>query len=399
MRNYIVFVSCLAAVFSLAPLAIDMYLPALPTMAESMGASIDEVEASVPIFLLGYAFSQLVFGPLSDRFGRIPVLRCGLALFVLGSVLCSTATDPVQLYIFRFLQALGGGASVTVFALVGDNFDEKGSAQVLSYIMAVVVVAPLVAPILGGHILVGFGWEAIFYTLAACGALTFGAVYFFMAEADKTSGPPTVSLAGGLSRLLKSYGGVLSNGDAMAHMLTGAFAFAGLFAFIAGSPFVYIEYFGVAPQDYGYLVGANAALMITMNVLNARALHNAKPTSKVIVGAFIIGGAATALIVFGAVGLGLWWIVGGVMAYVGMLGLISANAIAGALANFDDDSGTASAVFGVCQFGLGAISSAVISTMESTDATVMLAVMGACGVLALLSALPLLFGRRAEARS
>lgn len=390
MRNNAALVICLGAVFSLAPFAIDMYLPALPSMAESLATTIDDVEATVTIFLLGYALSQLILGPLSDRVGRMQVLLGGLALFVVGGVLCGTAATPNELYVYRFLQAIGGGASVVVFALVHDRFDEKGSAQVISYIMAVVVVAPLVAPIIGAYVLVGLGWEWIFYGLAGYGALTLAATKLVVRDSEKRSKPAHISFSTSVNRLLTTYGSVLANGTAMAHILTGAFAFSGLFAFVAGSPFVYIEYFGVAPNIYGYLVGANAAVMIAMNLLNARVLYDIRPTHKVIVGAFIIGGASSALLMVNAAGLGLAWVVAGVMAFVGVLGLISANAIAGALASFSDrESGTASAVYGVCQFGLGALSSAVVSWLPSDDATVMVGVMAACGFLALLSALPL----------
>lgn len=394
MRGYWSFVICLAAVFSLAPLAIDMYLPALPAMAEGLSSSIDDIEASVAVFLLGYAASQLVLGPLSDRIGRIRVLIGGLGLFAVGSVLCGVATSPVELYAYRFIQAIGGGASVVVFAMVQDRFDEKESARVISYIMAVVVVAPLIAPIAGGEILVRFGWEWIFFALAASGTIVLAAAPLILTDAPTARTAPRASFTAGLGKLAGDYRVVLGNGPVMAHILTGAFSFAGLFAFVAGSPFVYITYFGVAPDDYGYLVGANAAVMIAMNLLNARVLHNMPPTSKAIVGAVVIGIASVALVLFNAAAFGLWWIVGGVVAYVGVLGLISANAIAGALASFSAQRGTASAVYGVCQFGLGALSSAVISWIDSTDATAMVHVMAGCGLLALLSALPLFIIRR-----
>ena len=394
MRHPVALVVCLGAVFTLAPLAIDMYLPAFPAMAHGLATTIDLVEASVSVFLLGYAISQLVFGPLSDRYGRAVMLVAGLGLFVAGSVLAGLATSAAQLFAFRLLQALGGGASVVVFAIVKDRFDEKQSAQVISYIMALVVVAPLVAPIIGGYILVAWGWPAIFFTLAAYGAATLVLVKLFVGETRGPADRPRGGLGGSLRRLVGAYGTVLSNGRAMAHILAGGFAFAGLFAFVAGSPFVYITHFGVAPQHYGFLVGANAAVMIAMNLVNARVLHDIAPSAKTVAAALLIGAAGIALVVFNAAGLGLAWIVAGVVAFVGLLGLISANAVAAALADFPDDSGTASAVYGVCMFGLGALSSIVVSRIESTDATAMVTVMAGCGVLAAASVVPLVVRRR-----
>ena len=396
MRHPIALVACLGAVFTLAPLAIDMYLAAFPAMADSLATTIDHVEASVSVFLLGYAISQLLFGPLSDRYGRAIILTVGLVLFVAGSVLSGLATSVEQLYAFRLVQALGGGASVVVFAIVKDRFDEKASAQVISYIMALVVVAPLVAPIIGGYILVAWGWPAIFFILAAYGAATLVLVKLVVVERVREP-RPRGALTASIGRLFTAYATVLTNGRAMAHILAGGFSFAGLFAFVAGSPFVYIAYFGVAPQHYGFLVGANAAMMIAMNLVNARLLHDAAPSAKTVVAALLIGAAGVALVVFNAAGLGLAWIVGGVVAFVGLLGLISANAVAAALADFPDDSGTASAVYGVCMFGLGAVSSVIVSSIESTDATAMVTVMAGCGVLASLSVLPLIVRRRQAA--
>ena len=394
MRHAIALVVCLGAVFTLAPLAIDMYLPAFPAMAGGLATSIDLVEASVSVFLLGYAISQLLFGPLSDRYGRSIMLTVGLVLFVAGSVLAGLANSVEQLFAFRGLQALGGGASVVVFAIVKDRFDEKRSAQVISYIMALVVVAPLVAPIIGGYVLVAWGWPAIFFALAGYGVVTLALVRLVVRESRTGERRGDGRRSRGLVRLVGAYATVLSNGRAMAHIFAGGFAFAGLFAFVAGSPFVYITYFGVAPQHYGFLVGANAAVMIAMNLVNARLLHDVAPSAKTVAAALMIGAAGLALVAFDAAGLGLAWIVAGVVAFVGLLGLISANAVAAALADFPDNSGTASAVYGVCMFGLGALSSVVVSRIESTDATAMVTVMAGCGVLAAASVVPLVVGRR-----
>ena len=394
MRRPIVFVVCLGAVFTLAPLAIDMYLPAFPSMAEALGTGIDQIEASVSVFLLGYAVSQLLLGPLSDRYGRMTMMVIGLVLFVAGSVLSGLASDVSQLFAARLLQALGGGASVVVFAIVRDRFDEKQGGQIISYIMALVVVAPLLAPIVGGYILVALGWEAIFYGLAAYGAATLLLVKLLIPETRSRDARPPTGFGEGIGRLLSAYAAVLSNARTMAHIFAGAFSFAGLFAFVAGSPFVYIVYFGVAPQHYGFLVGANAVVMIAMNLVNARLLQNVAPTTKTIAGALLIGAAGLTLVAFNGAGLGLPWIAAGVIAFVGFLALISANAVVGALADFPDDSGTASAVYGVCMFGIGALSSVIVSSIESADPTAMVAVMAGCGILASLSVLPLMIRRR-----
>lgn len=172
MSNPISMVIALGAVFSLAPFAIDMYLPALPLLAVDLGTSIDQMEATVAIFLAGYALSQLILGPLSDIFGRRKVLIVGLVVYAIGSLLCMIAGSIEQFYAFRFIQALGGGASVVVFPLVRDRFDDATGAKVISYILAIVVVAPLIAPLIGGYILIFAGWPAIFLLLTAAAVVT-----------------------------------------------------------------------------------------------------------------------------------------------------------------------------------------------------------------------------------
>lgn len=135
MLGYVSIVVALGAVFTLAPLATDMYLPAFPRMARGLATSIDHIEATVSVFFVGHAISQLLFGPLSDRFGRVAILTVGLSLFVAGSVMSGLAVNAEQLFIFRLIQALGGGASVVVFAIVADRFDENQSPRVISYII------------------------------------------------------------------------------------------------------------------------------------------------------------------------------------------------------------------------------------------------------------------------
>jgi DHA1 family bicyclomycin/chloramphenicol resistance-like MFS transporter len=395
--NITVTIFSLGAIFSLAPLAIDMYLPALPTMAIEFGSSIDSMEATVSVFLLGYAISQLVLGPVSDMIGRIPVLIGGLMLFTLASLMVAFASTPVELYIFRFLQALGGGASVTVFAFVNDRFSEKQSAQIISYIMAVVAVAPLVAPVIGGEILVLFGWQWIFFGLTAYAVMVLGLTVIvfgkntghqeFQNKTSSRNGNPLKEVAGAYHYLLK-------NRRALAHIFTGSFAFAGMFAFIAGSPYVYIDYFGVAANHYGYFVAVNASLMIVLNVINAKYLHKIAPTQKMIVASVLLSVISIVMLASIAIKPSIVLVAISTAAFIGLLGMISANAIAGALSSVNQHGGTTSALYGVTQFSLGAVSSGIISVFVSTDASTMLTVMAISGLLSATSALTLVSKQR-----
>lgn len=388
MPNKMILVAILGAVFMLAPFAIDMYLPALPTIAANLGTGIDQVEATVAILLFGYALGQLILGPLSDRFGRTPILLLGLVTFTVSSVLAGIVQSIEQLYLCRLFQAFGGAGSVVVFPMVRDRYDEQESARIISYIMALTVIAPLVAPVIGGYILTFAGWPAIFFMLAGMGLITLFAARFALKPASTGA---TRRAGFSLANVVSAYRTVLGNWKIMAHIAAGGFAFAGLFAFVAGSPFVYITYFGVAPQNFGYLVGLNAAAMIGANLVNAQLLSKVDPTFKMVIGAGLLAATGIALVAINLLGSGLPWIVAGVMAYVGALGFTATNAIVGALSYLPEDNGTVSAINGATQFSIGAASSLAISIMASTDATQMIAVMAVCSLLALLAALPLRF--------
>ncbi len=381
MQNKLTYVVVLGAVFMLSPFAIDMYLPALPTIADSLHTDIDALEATVSIFLFGFALGQLILGPISDAFGRRSVLIGGLIVFAGASFLAGTAQTLDQLYAWRFLQALGGAGSVSVFPLVRERFGETESAKIISYIMAITVVAPLVAPIIGGYVLTYAGWGAIFFLLSALGAVAFFASAIFIQDGPQERRPLS------LTRITKGYVSVFAEKRIIAAILSGGFAFAGLFAFVAGSPFVYISYFGVAPENYGYLVGVNAVAMIGANLINAQLLANVDPVAKVFAGATVLVLAGLTLLSVAALNLGLIPLVASVVVFVGALGMTATNAIVVALSVLPKENGTVAALNGALQFGIGAVSSFLVSIMASTDAIPMTLVMAGCGVAAFASAL------------
>lgn len=380
MPAKVVYVFVLGAVFMLAPFGIDMYLPALPTIALDLNTGIGQLESTVAIFLFGYALGQLVLGPLSDAFGRRSVLIGGLVTYTLASVLLGTAQSIEELYIWRFVQAVGGAGSVVVFPMVREKFGETDSTRIISYIMALVIVAPLVAPIIGGYVLFYAGWGTIFFVLAALGVLT------LVGSAGLIRNGLSIRKPFALRTILAGYGVVLAERRIVSAILAGGFAFGGLFAFVAGSPFVYITYFGVSPQFYGYLVGLNALAMIGANLVNAQLLAEIDPVRKTLAGAFCMAIAGVLLVGVSTVGLGLPWIVVGVVLFVAGLGLTETNAIIAALSVLPAENGTVSAINGALQFGVGALASLAVSLMISADAVPMTLVMAGSAILALISA-------------
>lgn len=379
MQNKFTYVAVLGGVFMLAPFAIDMYLPALPTIAAALGTGIDEVEATVAIYLLGFAVGQLILGPVSDAYGRRNVLIAGLGVYIVASVMAGLATQLETLYLWRFLQALGGAGSVGVFPLVRARFGEAGGAQVISYIMALTVVAPLLAPIIGGYVLAFAGWGAIFTLLGVLGALAILATLTMITDV-----PDRRPLS--VSGVLTGYAAVLREPRILAAIAAGGFAFAGLFAFVAGSPFVYISYFGIAPENYGYLVALNAVAMIGANLINAQFLNDAEPVAKIMAGTIVLALAGVALVIIAALNLGLAPLVVAVVVFVGGLGFTATNAIVAALAVLPEENGTVAAINGAGQFSIGALSSFLVSLMASTSALPMTLIMCGCGLAALVSA-------------
>ncbi len=382
-------------VFSLSPLAIDMYLPAMPTMAAHFDSSMDAMEASVAVFLFGFALGQFFFGAISDSLNKTRLMMLGLLGFAIASLFVGLSVTTTELYLWRALQAFSSGSSVVVYAMIQQKYktDADGgaanSSKVISYIMSAVVIAPMVAPILGGQILLNFSWQMIFYVLATYAVLALVVTQLFQMSNSKIL-PVSVKTPLYLRSLLKGYKQIFSNSTTLAFIFAGGFSFAGLFAFVSGSPFVYMEYFHVSPDQFGWLVALNAIAMISMNLINAKLLGHIDPTKKLIFGGFLIFAVSLYLFTVAYLDLSLAYVVIGVVMYVGCLGLTSANAIAGALASAKEYAGMLSGVNGVLQFGIGAAASTLVSVSASTSAMTMNSVMGLSGILCFIFVLVLL---------
>lgn len=363
--------------------AIDMYLPAIPALAEALNSDIGSVQQTLSMFLLGAAVSQAIVGPLSDRFGRRPLLLGGMALFALASLLCAQAVTVEQLIVLRLAQALGAAAgNVVVQALIRDLYGREDAARILSFVIAVMTIIPLLAPAVGGYLLVWAGWQSIFWCLALLGFVALLLVFYTLPETlpveQRQRLHPTP--------LIRAYWHILSHRNAMAYNLCGGFVFATMFAFISGSPFVYIEYFGVEPQYFGYLFGANIVLMMCCNYLNARWLKWLGSEQLLRIGIRIHVAAAALLLLTSLTGMGgLVGVVVPCIVTVGVLGLVASNSTSAALACFTSHGGTASGVLGITRMGLGAVSGAVVGFLHNGSILVMTTVMLVCALLAWLS--------------
>jgi DHA1 family bicyclomycin/chloramphenicol resistance-like MFS transporter len=385
-RSLTFLVIILASLTAFSPLSIDMYLPAFPQIADAFGVPVAKVELSLATFFVGLSFGQLLYGTATDRFGRKKPLYVGLILYCIASLLCVIAPNIETLIALRLFQALGAcGGIVIARATVRDLFDHSESARVFSLLMLVMGIAPILAPLFGGYVSLFFGWRAIFGVVAVISAISLAAVYRFLPE-TKAPNPDV--------RLGKTFGiylEILKDKNFLGFALAGGLAQAGMFAFITGSPFVFIELFGIPAQHYGWIFGSNALGMVALSQINSRLVRSVNPTLLLRRCLFVTACIGLLLILAGVFGFGFWGVAIPIFLYIGSLGMILPNATAGALAEQTENAGSASALLGTLQYGLAAVASSLVSHFNNGTSLAMTALVGACGIAAFL-ALTLLLG-------
>ena len=352
------FVLLLGALVAFGPLAIDLYLPALPAIAQGLAATPEAVQLSITVFLAGFALGMLFYGPVSDRYGRRTVMLSGIALFAVASLACMLATSAEQLIAARFIQALGGGAaSVLARAVVRDVYTSTEAIRKLSLMAMVTAIAPLVAPLLGSVLLGWFGWRGTFAAVLAWGILSFAVVWWQLPEtlpAERRGQLP-------LGAAFAAYLHLLRDPVAIGLLLAGGMSFAAMFAYITASPFYFIELQGFSPTAYGALFAANALGIFAANYVNSRMVKAR--------GAAAMAGVGSACGFAGAVLLALAVaqpdcvaaVVAGLFVVVSMTGLLGANCVGLLMARYPQNAGAAAALFGSSQFGLGMWASAAVS--------------------------------------
>ena len=368
----------LGALTAIGPLSIDMYLPAFPAMEGDLQAAPGSVEYTLSSFFIGMALGQLIYGPLSDRFGRRPPLLAGLALYTLASLGCAYAPDVHLLAGVRFLEALGGCAGLVITrAVVRDRCGARDSARAFSLLILVMGLAPILAPLIGGVVAAWLGWREIFLLLALYGAIGLAAVYYGLPETHDIRHEPPLRLA----RVAGDYGRLLRSRSFIGYTLVGGLAFAGMFAYIAGSPFVLIQLQGIPAEHFGWVFGANALGFVAASQVNARLLASRSITWLLHHAIWLPGLAGLALALASlAGGLSSALILAGFFAYVASLGFIGPNATAAALATHGQQAGTASALMGALQFGIATVTGAMVGFWHDGTARPLMLVMGVCGV-------------------
>lgn len=374
----------LAALQAFGPLSIDMYLPGLPQIARELHTDEASMQLTISAFLIGLFIGMLFYGPLSDKYGRRPLLLGGILLYMLASLGCLFAEDADRLIALRAVQALGGAAaSVLGRAIVRDLFAVSEAAKALSLMHLVTMLATLVAPLLGGYLILLLGWRALFGALFLFATLTWLAVIWKIPETHHGT-----SRQASLLSVFAAYLQIARKPTAIGYILCLALSFAGMFSYITASPFVYIEYFGVQPQHYGWLFSLNIAGVIALVTLNARLVDRLGPQKLLVAGAGLAALSGLFLMLCGLSGSGgLMAIVAGLLGYVSVTGLIGANSMASLLARYPEQAGAAAGLAVAMQFGLGALSSTLTSALHDGTPLPMTLIVGICGVGALLSLL------------
>ncbi|GAA4325450.1 Bcr/CflA family multidrug efflux MFS transporter [Pigmentiphaga soli] len=347
----------LSALMSFASISTDMYLPALPVLAVDLQADAGRVELTLSAFLIGFSLGQLLWGPISDRCGRRAPIAAGLVLFIIGSAGCALSDTVAQMLGWRVVQAVGACAGpVLARAMVRDLYAREHSARMLSTLILIMGVAPLVGPLLGGQILSWWSWRGIFWTLVGLGALACAGLWALpetLPRARRTTEP--------LGAALRGYLEVARDPRLIGYALSGGFFYAGIYAFLAGTPFAYIEYYHVPPQLYGLLFGINIVGMMGANFLNTRLVMRVGSERLFRLGTWIAAASGIALALDARFGWGgLTGLVVPLFFYMSMNGFIVANSVAGALAAFPQRAGTASSLVGVMHYGSGVLSAALV---------------------------------------
>jgi DHA1 family bicyclomycin/chloramphenicol resistance-like MFS transporter len=355
----------LGALATVTPFAIDLYLPAFSQIANDFGTTVSTVSLSVSSYFIGMAMGQILYGPLLDRFGRKPPLYVGLVVFILSSIGCMQSGSVNVMIGLRFLQALGGSVAwVAAVAMVRDFFPVEESAKVFSLLILIIGLSPLLAPTLGGFIVTLWGWQAVFIVLASIAVFVLMLVLLFLPEGHRPD--PTVSLKP--RPIILTFINVVRNPQFATYTFSGAFAFATLFIYVAGSPVIFMEMYHVSPQGYGgifallsvgFIGGSQLNIWLNRTYSSARIFHVALICQVITSFVFLI------CVFYGWIGLNAT--IGMFFICLTCVGLINPNANALALALFVRNIGSASALLGCTQIGVAALASSGVGLFNSGD--------------------------------
>ncbi|CAN5451521.1 multidrug effflux MFS transporter [soil metagenome] len=367
---------------AIGPFSIDMYLPGFPTIAADLHTTVDEVAYSLSSFFFGICAGQLIYGPLLDRFGRKRPLCVGLVIYVAASLGCAVSNSVEMLIGFRLLQALGGCVGmVAPGAIVRDSFPVNENARIFSLLILILGVSPIVAPTMGSYLITSLGWHSVFIVLAVITALLLVAVIFLLPETKQPD--PSMSLKP--KPIINNFILVLKQPQFSTYAFSGAIAAAGLFAYLAGSPFVFMKIYNVSEQQYGWIFGLIAAGLITCSQLNNVLLRKYSSAQIIRIVLLVQTTIGAVLFISSAFDmLNLYSTIFLIFLFLSCQGFSFPNSAALSLAPFTREAGSASALMGALQMGFGALASALVGIINNGTTLPMTGIMASCALLGLI---------------
>lgn len=380
-KKRILIILILGLLSALGPFSIDLYLPGFPEMARDFNTTTGRIALSLSSYFVGVSIGQMIYGPLLDRFGRRIPLLIGLFIYLFASIYIVYVDSVDSLISARFAQAIGGCAGmVAARALVRDLFPVSETAKIFSLLMLVIAVSPIVAPTLGGFATAHWGWPSIFMMLSVLAAANILLVFFWLPSGR----PPDTTMSLKPKAITNQFWNVFKTPQFYTYTLTGSFAASGLYAYIAGSPHVFMELYGVTEKQYGWIFGIVALGLVTASQLNTLLLRKYS-SERIVFVTLICQVIAGAVLLLGTLFnlIEMYSMIVLVFLFLSTQGFAFPNTSALSLAPFGKSAGTASALMGALQLGIGALVTALVSTLSNDTPIPMTGIMFLCAAISL----------------
>ncbi|MCP9267150.1 Bcr/CflA family multidrug efflux MFS transporter [Xenorhabdus sp. XENO-1] len=379
--SYLGLVLILGLLSMLMPLAIDMYLPSMPTIATNFGVDAGRVQMTLSSYILGFAIGQMVYGPMSDSLGRKPVIVGGVIVFAIASAACALSQDIDTFISMRFLHGFSAAAaSVVINALMRDMFTKDEFSRSMSFVTLVMIIAPLLAPMLGGLMMVWFNWHAIFWSISIAGVITAFLVAFFIRETL----PKERRQRFNLKTIFNQFAMLFRQRQVLFYILASGFSFAGMFSFLSAGAFVYIDLNGVSAQHFGYYFGLNIIFLFIMTMINSQCVRKYGASKMLHFGVFVQFVMGLWLLFSTVLDLGFISLVIGVAIYISGISMITSNAMAVVLDDYPHMAGTVASLAGTIRFSIAALVGTILSSVSAKSAWPMVGSMALCVMLAML---------------
>jgi len=362
-RRIVVLIPFLGVLSGIGPITNDLFVPSLPAVAGGLGAGLGTVQLTMTAVMIGFAVGQLIYGPLSDRYGRRPLLCLGLLIYVIAGFVCANASDLQDLIIGRALQGLGGSAGIVLArAIVVDQWRGSDVSRMLSWVTAIGFTAPVLSPLGGGYIASVGHWPLAFWLQAGLGGLCLVAALALLSKGRAPGARSSVAES------FLSYMGVLRDREALGHIACMIAAHAGVIAFVTNSSIVFIDHLGLEPFQYGYCFAFVMLGGSMTSYINGRLVSDVGISRLLSLGTAIIALAGVSGLLVNLFQGGVWALLLPCFCYITGFGFIAANATARALSRFPDRAGAAASVLGFIQFSAGAMTAALLSLSQASSA-------------------------------